>query len=354
MASSRSRLRATAPAVTIAAVLGAVALVPAVTRCWASFSARRQLARVQQAAHDRTARALEPELSLRVQQLSPLLSSWESVGGCGAGSTSGTGNVKWIGHGTTGGLFQNITQANFTPLPEGYNLVLTTQFTRDIDDRWNVGVLLPYVYKRFNDYMMLPVDIVNSGLGDINLLGTVRLGEIRETSLTATIGLPTGVHDARYRTDLLTQEKQLGLGKLTASLTLDHTMDEVWGVIVLGGLLSYRGGENELGSFRAPLASVYGYAGYFAGPLVPALGLSFSAFTEADRDRGMEQNVPTVLVSANASLEWSTDWIAVLAGISVPFGLYARSAGLGGRNAAQEATGLQPWTAAVGVSVSPF
>jgi hypothetical protein len=317
-------------------------------------TARRLDALQARLAHGVSQAPLEPELSLRVARLSPLLASWETVGGCGAGSAGGVGSVKWIGRSTTGGLFDNVTQANYTHLATGYNLVLSTEFTRDLSDQWSVGVFVPFVYKRFNDYMDLPVDVANSGLGDINLLGTFRFGPIDATSLTASLGLPTGAHDVRYRNDLFTQEKQLGPGRVTGTLTLDHTLDEQWGVVVLGGLLSYRGGENELGNYRAAMGSLYGYAGYFMGPLVPSLGVALSGFSERDRDRGVYQDGPLVLLSANASIEWSTDWIAVLAGVSLPFGLYARSSGASGRAQEQNTVGLQPWTAALGVSVSPF
>jgi hypothetical protein len=301
------------------------------------------------------AHSLEPELSLRVQRLSPLLASWETIGGCGAGSTAGAGSVKWIGRNTTGGLFQNITQANYIPYVDGYNLTFTSQITRDIDDRWTVGVQVPFVHKRYNNYLSLPVDVSNTGWGDVNLLGTYRLGAIRDTSLTAGLGLPTGTHAAEYKMDLLTQEKQLGPGKVTGSLTLDHTIDETWGLIVLGGLASWRGGENSLGNYRAPFASGYAYAGYFLGPFVPSLGVAVSGFLKPDRDRGIPQEVPLVLASANASIEWSNDWLALLLGVSLPFGLYADdSTKVDGEKIAQSPTGIQPWTVALAASVAPF
>jgi hypothetical protein len=204
--------------------------------------------------------------------------------------------------------------------------------------------------------MGLPVDIANVGLADINLLGTYKFGSIRDTSLTLSVGIPTGTHDAKYKMDLLTQEKQLGPGRITGSVVVDHTLDRDWGLIVLGGMASWRGGENELGNYRAPFASLYGYAGYFLGPLVPTLGLALSGYLKPDRDRGIEQDVPTLLASLNASIEWSNDWLAVLLGVSVPIGVYAPLAEqrVGGIKPLQSSTGIQPWTAAIGFSVSPF
>jgi len=340
----------------VAGALAALALYPLTSAQLARRATAKRLDQVEaRLAANADQSALDPAISLRVQRLSGLLASWETVGGCGAGSSGGAGNVKWIGRSTTGGLFQNITQGNYTHLADGQNLTLTTQFSRDITEQWNVGVLVPFLYKRFNSYMGLPVDVSNAGLGDVNLLGTFRFGPINATSLSASVGLPTGTHDAEYKHDPLTQEKQLGLGRVTGSLTLDHTLDETWGLIVLGGLVGWRGGENELGNYRAPYGSVYGYAGYFLGPLVPALGLSFTGFTGPDRDRGLDQDVPLLLLAPNASIEWSTDWIAVLLGVSLPFGLYSKaSPNPNGIKPAQAATGIQPWTAALGVSISPF
>lgn len=287
--------------------------------------------------------------------MGPLLASWQTVGGCGAGSTGGAGTVKWIGHNTTGGLFQDITQANYIQFANGYNLILSTQVTRDVGDRWRFGVLVPFAYKRYNDYMGLPVDIANVGLADINLLGTYKFGSIRDTSLMLSFGIPTGTHTAKYKMDLLTQEKQLGPGRITGTLTLDHTIDKDWGLIIVGGMASWRGGENELGNYRAPFASGYVYAGYFWGPFVPTLGVALSGYLRPDRDRGIEQDVPTLLTSINASIEWSNDWVAVLLGVALPIGLYAPAANMvGGLRQAQSSTGFQPWTAAIGVSVSPF
>jgi hypothetical protein len=337
-------------------VLVVLASYPLAARQMAARHAARRLNEVETAARARgdDTFPLDPSVSLRLARLGPLLASWETVGGCGAGGTGGAGvGVKWIGRNTTGGFVQTMTQGNYIHFTDGYNFIATEQISRDLSDKWNVGVFVPYVYKFYRDYLGLPVDIANSGLGDVNVLLTRRLGPINATALTLSLGLPTGPHDARYRGDLLTQEKQLGLGKVTGSLILDHTIDKSWGLLVLGGMASYRGDENELGNYRAPVGSLYGFAGYFAGPLVPTLGLSMTGFLKPDRDRGIEQDVPLVLLAGNASIEWSTDWIAILVGISVPYSLAGSTTSTETVKPAK-VTGLQPWTAAIGVSVSPF
>lgn len=287
-------------------------------------------------------------LTLRAERLGALLSTWEAIGGCGAGSSSGAGaGVKWIGRSVRGGLFSAQLLASYLPLPAqknitsgGYTLSLVGQATRDLSEKWNVGLAVPYLYKYLNDYKQVPADVSNAGLGDVSLLLTRRFGAINNTLLTATVGLPTGSHDAEYKNDLLNQDQQLGHGRVTGSLMLDHVFDELWGVIVLGGMASYRGGENEFGSYRAPMGSLYAHAGYFAGPFVPALGLTFNGFTEADRDRTLEQESPLFTLAGSASLEWSNDYVALLVGGSFPFEI-------------PEFTS-EPWMVAVGIAVSPF
>jgi hypothetical protein len=180
---------------------------------------------------------------------------------------------------------------------------------------------------------------------------TRRFGEINDTTLTLLVGFPTGVNDASYKMDPLTQEKQLGLGKFTGSATVDHTFDKTWGLIVVGSSFAYRGGENQYGNYRAPSGAVYGYSGYFMGPWVPSLGLSLQHFFGVDRDRGLDQQVQLWSLAGTFELEWSTDWIAILGGVSLPIG-WDEHGVVDGANS--NPVGLQPWTVGLGVTVSPF
>src|SRR6266567_2716899 len=116
----------------VAGVLGAVALYP----CWAMRLAARKVARRLDAVEAQQRQSGEDKspfasaISLRVQKLGPLLASWETIGGCGAGGTGGAGvGVKWIGRNTAGGLFQSITQANYIRLNNAYNYIVTSQAT---------------------------------------------------------------------------------------------------------------------------------------------------------------------------------------------------------------------------------
>ena len=335
----------------LAAALTAVAAYPSLSdwreRSRAEDRVRRLALRVTRSVGAPACDGAQNALSLRAERLGSVLSTWETIGGCGAGSSSGAGaSVKWIGRSVRGGLFSAQLMASYLQVPDqynlsgGYNFSMVAQVTRDIGEKWNVGVAVPYLYKYYRDYYELPVDISNAGLGDVGLLLTRRFGAINDTIVTASVGLPTGVHDARYKNDLLTQDKQLGHGRVTGSLMLDHVFDETWGLIVLGALASYRGGTNEFGSYRAPMGSVYAHAGYIMGPFVPALGLTLNGFAGHDLDRTLEQDSPLGTLGGSASIEWSNDYVAVLVGGSLPFRL-------------PEFT-REPWIVALGVAVSPF
>jgi len=336
--------------------LSSAALYPFVTAEWASWRNAERLARVQRRAPSCHTSGLSPAVSLRVQRLSGLLASWETIGGCGAGTSTGAGSgVKWIGRSTSGGLFQLQSLGTYTHLRDGYILSLSTQVSRDLSEKWNFGFSVPLLYKYYRDYYALtpPVDVSNGGLGDVGVFLTRRFGEVNNTALTLSVGFPTGTHDAKYKNDYLTQEKQLGAGRLSGSLVLDHTLDEIWGIVVMGGAVGYRGGQNDLGNYRAPVASLYTYAGYFMGPWVPSLGVSVQRFFAVDRDRNSDQEQALTSVAGNVGLEWSTDTVAVLAAFSLPYGF--EMAGAPPEGAVNPLRpGLQPWTAALGLSLSPF
>jgi hypothetical protein len=260
-------------------------------------------------------------------------------------------------------LFNVQEQLSYTKLgtvdyPER-DYVASTLINADIGEKWNVGVNIPLVYKYLSDPQHFApqnpaIDYSNGGLGDMSLMATRRLGSINATSLTAMVGLPTGKHAVSFHEGGLpiNQTAQLGFGKYTGTMILDHTMDQVWGLMVVGGLASWRGGKNEFDSYRAPMASVYSYAGYFLGPLVPAFGLTLSGFKGHDADQNSFQNTPLVALSANLSLEWSTPYVAVLIAGSIPYkwdGVNADDSGV-----PRSPWGFMPWTLALGISTAPF
>jgi hypothetical protein len=294
------------------------------------------------------------EVRLRAERIGRTLASWQSVGGCGAGASTGGGaGVKWVGRNVTGGLFHLECQSNYVRTDYGYNYIITTLVSADVSETWNLGLSVPWLYKYIRNPYGLGVDLANKGVGDVNALLTRKLGPINATSLTLSVGVPSGSHDVRFRnTELLPQDRQLGLGKPTASLMLDHTMDHIWGPSILGGVLSWRGGENKLGAYRAPSATGYYYVSYMMGPFATAAGLSLTGFAGRDRDRGDEQVSPLFMAAANVSFEWATDWMALLLGASFPY-QYDGDKGDANGNA-RSPWGFAPWIVALGVAFAPF
>lgn len=308
--------------------------------------------------------AFDPGLLVRVEALEGLLASWQTIGGCGAGAGSASGGgLKWIGRNVRGGLFNVQEQASYSNIGKApyneYNLFVNTLINADVTEKWNLGVVLPFVYKYLDDPLHIAPDAPainysNGGLGDMSLMVTRRLGRINATSVTGIVGLPTGKSDATYTPGgtYLNQSAQVGFGKPNGALILDHTMDEVWGVIVVGGLAAWRGGQNQLDSYRSPTAGLYGYTGYFLGPFVPSLGLTLAGYRDHDRDRNAEQATPLASLAAQAAIEWSSDWIALLIAASLPYkydGIRVDASGL-----PRSPWGFMPWTVALGISVAPF
>jgi hypothetical protein len=361
----------------VALALLGIVIAPAVVRRWeasrilgrmAELGSRGEMITVPEVRASGSWDALttpDPALVVRVEEQDGLVASWQTVGGCGAGSGGGSSiGLKWIGRNVSGGLFNVQEQISYTKIgdpgyPE-YNFFSNTLITTDLGEKWNVGVNLPFVYKYLVDPTHIggpgvaPVDYSNAGLGDINLLCTRKLGRINALALTGILGLPTGAYDAKFKpsTPPINQTQQIGFGRPTATLSLDQTLDQVWGLAVLGGLASWRGGTNDIHNYRAPSATGYGYVGYFLGPLVPAIGLSATGYTGHDRDQDDIMRTPLFSLAANLSLEWSTDWIAFLVAASIPYGydgIKTDDSGL-----PRSPWGFLPWTVSLGIAASPF
>jgi hypothetical protein len=356
---SQSRLSKTVPAL-LAATLAVAAAWPSLQRRAARRAAQSRVGAL--AARGGGCDALDPALSLRVQRLGPMLASWETVGGCGAGGGASVGTgVKWIGHGTTGGLFEVEQMGNYTHLTDGvsfrsgnvgYQYISATRISRELTDKWTLGVSIPIIYKYYYDPRQIGFDMSNGGLGDMSALVTRKLGPINNTRLTAIIGFPTGKYRSTFFNSELVPDQQLGFGRITGTVVLDQVYDHTWGLVVLGGAAGYRGGKNDAHNYRAPGGSVYGYTGWFVGPLVPVLGMTFTGYAQQDTrgDFGETINAPVATLAGNASLEWSNDYVAILAGAQFPYAVRGRNWGEGPGTF----FGWQPWTLALGLTVSPF
>jgi len=329
----------------------ALAAYPAARRMLESQRAAQRLDRLEESAAKLAGGEVVPSLPLspRARRLSALLESWESVGGCGAGASVGTGGaLKWIGRNVTGGAFHTELQGDYVNVAYGYNVVASAFVSKDLTPTWTVGVIAPYLYKFIRDPYGLGINLQNQGLGDVNLLGTAHLGRINDWIATVLVGLPTGTHTVMFRNVTLPQDQQMGLGEPTATAIVDHPIDKDWGLILLGGAASWRGGRNELQSYRAPSASLYGYVAYTIGPFMPALGLSATGFTAHDESQAVVQATPLFSAAATASVEWASDSVAVLVGASLPYG-YTDSV-----NGAPPTWAVGAWLVGAGVAVAPF
>jgi hypothetical protein len=342
-----------APRALIAVALAGLAVWPVVTtRLAARHAASRLDALVASPFAGAAVCGLDPTLSLRVRQLGALLAGWETIGGCGAGGATDSGaGVRWMGHNVTGGLFNSLSLLSFINHfhTGSYDVVLNEQLTRDFTPKLNAGVIVPVLYKMYKDFGGLQgTNVSNSGIGDMALVGSYKLGPINATTVTAKLGLPTGTWNASYMGTVFTPDQQLGFGKVTGGLILEHTFDQTWGLVLVGGSANYRGGNNGI-AYRGPGAVAYGFAGYFLGPLVPAVGLQIAGLKQQDTRGAFGENLDSpVLTSAiNASIEWSTDYVAVLLGTSIPLALQD-TWGKSGKFA------VQPYIIGLGVSVSPF
>jgi hypothetical protein len=339
--------------VSLGVVLSVATLWPVLDHANAVRGRIRRLDEIERAVAARGSGAIGgPDLlrdgatAFRVARLGTLLASWETIGGCGAGSSVGTGGIKWIGRNVSGGLFGVQVQANYTAgydsqrhLDAGYAYTVLNQLSKDVGEKWRVGVIIPYVYKYVRNPVGLGFDAVNRGLGDINALVTRRLGEINDTTVTLSIGFPTGTYDVGLDGGSpFTQDKQLGAGKFSGTALVDHTIDNIWGASVLGAVLSYPGGENAIQNYRSPSATAYAFVSYLLGPFVPAAGVSATRYWDHDRDRNLPSGRPMTMAAVNTSIEWSNAYVALLAGFSQPFSL----------------NGREPWTAGLGLSVAPF
>jgi hypothetical protein len=276
------------------------------------------------------------------------LASWQTIGGCGAGAATGPGGgAKWIGRGVSGGWFQIQCQTHLVYIGEGRRDVASTlQLTRELSERWAAGLSVPYLYKAQDRFPRPDLKLANRGLGDLNLTASRRFGVLGQTVMSLWIGLPTGTHAARWQVNTqaapLPNDLQLGVGRPTASVVVDHTIDRTWGLMLLGASANHRGGRNSLGNHRAPNANVYVHAGYVLGAFVPALGVTLTGALEHDESLGQPVDSPRLAVALNGSIEWASDWLAILVGASLPYG--KRAAGIG----------REPWVLSAGVSLSPF
>jgi hypothetical protein len=182
----------------------------------------------------------------------PCLTPWAAIGGCGAssGSVSSDMQLKWIGNGISGALFdmeamyahsQITDTAGTLPAQEGLlkystNSLLVSLFWRP----------LPYTVK-----LSVPLSIKQGwwkgSSYNVGTLSDLSLDISRKWGMTGALGtalvlnFPAGrsdIPDLVNRTQLAPPHLQMGSGVFGGSLRLNTDIDRDWGMISLGSYYS--------------------------------------------------------------------------------------------------------------------
>lgn len=325
-----------------------VCLFPVAHREFARYEAAQALERLAAAppAASTTDR-IPSDADLLTLRGATCLASWGNIGGCGAGgggSGAATGGVKWVGRGVTGGAVDLQLTGGETFLKGGYYTSMGLRLGTALDHKWLMGVNLPFMVN------VQEVEIAALGekrtatlpaFGDVSVELTRKLGMDNASTLTFNLGIPTGDHDVVREGVVLPQQMQPGAGVFTGGVTFEHTFDQEWGLIVLGGSVNYGGRENSITDGRCPGstrgdrrgsgASAWIYGGYIAGPFLPSAGVTLSSKfghnqeTRCDpaqsRADVLELDDTLYLASLQLATEWSSDYVALLLAVSAPFSL---------------------------------
>jgi hypothetical protein len=258
----------------------------------------------------------------------PLLSTWGNVGGCGVGGGAASGAaVKWVGRGVTGGIvdLQFMTTDVFY-LDGAQQLTVLGRAGTKLGHKWLLGVNAPFRYnieKIDRGVQAVPQYRTGhlAGLGDMGLDIGRKLGISNASLLSLAVSFPTGSYDSARAGGEVPFRSELGSGVMGASLMFEHTVDRTWGLWIVGGSGNYGGWENQAGDRRASSLTAFSHVGFLLGPLVPSVGLSVTGKLIKDRaqEYGGEDipGQPMVLFPVNLSLEWSSDYLAVLASSSL-------------------------------------
>lgn len=215
-------------------LFSAMAIIPAIAYC--TFTA---------GLHNRRDTA-----TLRSRDV-PCVTPWESVGGCGTGSspTAGSGSgLRWVGQGVTGAIVDVELMASRT--------VNTSQevssdeknkslLTRDMlafspvitwrPGQNDIALSLPYRVNESSQFGSV------AGLGDLGLSAARSFGMTGMLSATAMVSAPTGGNRLYTRSDdLFAPDMQLGSGVFGAGLEVGMDLDREWGIIT--GSLGYATG----------------------------------------------------------------------------------------------------------------
>jgi hypothetical protein len=340
----------TTPRIALAALLAglaALALWPVADRALARRQMQQRLRALDAmlARNPAPVRCADGGGTLPPLRADPPLASWGRIGGCGAGggSSSGPGGgIIWVGRNVTGGLLDAQCLSSQTwAKGNGFSTVLA-RFGASPAPRWGTAVYVPVLYKVGDVSVLGQTKTARiAGFGDVSVEASRKFG-ISGTHRLALIGnVPTGADDAVRQGIVLPQHLQLGSGVLGATGQYQYTRDRDWGLMLLGGTLSYGGWQNDLGDRRAPSATASANLGYILGPMIPSAGLTLFGKPMHDRERGADKTSdrdPLFMVIPSVGFEWASDYLALY---------FAGTLGL-------SQNGVESTTIGVGVSSSLF
>jgi hypothetical protein len=186
--------------------------------------------------------------------LSSDMTPWAAVGGCGAGAGGGGGGggsggaqLKWIGQGVSGTLFDcevisGIGVQSDSSIIEGSGKndgrlrIRTTSMLVSLyyhpPKILDIKLAMPFLFKQGKDVSIGP-------FGDLSLDLTRKWGVVGNISTAVTLIFPTGYASlTNDGAQPLEPEYQLGGGLFGSSLRASYTFDMDWGIINLGGTYS--------------------------------------------------------------------------------------------------------------------
>ena len=331
-------------------VLTAIALVPVGDRILARRQVGLQVGRLVRAtAHgERTRLACAapdgPRPLLAVREEVPL-ASWGNIGGCGAGGGSAStpgGGIKWVGRNVTGGLLDVQCLSSETEAHSNWFSTFSTRLGASPAPRWGTALYVPILYKVGDVTVLGQTKTARiAGFGDLSFEISRKLGTSGSHYLALIGSAPVGAHDAVRQHTVLPTRLQLGSGVFGATAQYQYTRDRDWGLMLLGGTVSYGGWQNSIGDWRAPSATASAHVGYLWGPLVPSAGLTLFGKPLHDREgygsgpRGetwSNAGDPLFMMVPALGLEWSSDWVAFFLGATAGLsyhGLESTTVGLG-------------------------
>ena len=191
--------------------------------------------------------------------LTPGMTPWTSVGGCGAGGSGGGGGdgIKWIGKGVSGGVIQVELMPKFNLTQSSKSFTVAPRLTFKPHWKYTVGLSIPIQAKSGQvqpQTNIEPFDVTTGGTGDVGIDVSRSMGVEGAASLSFALAIPTGQYDIKRGADgseiLLPNSLQKGGGIWSLGVTYSYSKDVENGMWVWDGTFSYPfsihfSGENQ-------------------------------------------------------------------------------------------------------------